>query len=262
MTEESERMHGHFSEVAAGYRELRTTDMAPIQYIAEQLTNYPSIAAADIGCGAGRYDLLLFRHLSNLRLNCIDVNPEMLAQLSRHLTGNGITDFETCAASVEEMRIDDRSLDCVLTFNAVHHFDVPAFLSKAGKAIRENGQIFIYTRTPELNSRSIWGQCFPDFCAKERRLFDQKQMETWIHEAEDLRLIAVKTFRFHRTSGLDRLLAQATGKHYSTFTLYTEGEFKRALGEFEAEVKRRLETSERVEWHDENVMYQVRHAGG
>jgi ubiquinone/menaquinone biosynthesis C-methylase UbiE len=258
MGEESERMYGHFSAIATAYRGLRTTDMAPVRFIAEQLVDYPAITAADIGCGAGRYDLLLFRHLSNLRLICIDMNSEMLAQLSRHLAENGIQDFETLVAGVEEMRIDDASLDCVFTFNAVHHFDFPTFLSKAGRAIRKNGEIFIYTRTPDQNSRSIWGQHFPDFCSKERRLFDQEQMETWVDEAEGLRLITVKTFRYRRTSSPDRLLAQVLGKHYSTFSLYTEEEFERALGAFEAELKRRVRRSERVEWYDENVMLRIR----
>ena len=258
VSEESEYMHSHFSKIAAAYRGLRTTDVAPIRFIVEQLVDYPAITAADIGCGAGRYDLLLFRHLSNLRLTCIDMNSEMLAQLSRHLAENGIQDFETRVASVEEMRIDDESLDCVFTFNAVHHFDFPTFLCKAGRAVRKNGEIFVYTRTPDQNSRSIWGQHFPDFCSKERRLFDQEQMEAWVHEAEGLRLITVKTFRYRRTSSLDRLLAQVSGKHYSTFSLYTEEELERAFGAFEADVKRRFKRSEMVEWYDENVMLQIR----
>lgn len=258
MSDGSERMYGHFAEIATVYRDLRTTDAAPIRFIAEQLAAYPAITAADIGCGDGRYDLLLFRHLSNLRLTCIDVNPEMLARLSRHFAEDGIQDFETRVASVEEMRIDDESLDCVFTFNAVHHFDFPTFLSKAGRAIRKNGEIFIYTRTPDQNSRSIWGRHFPDFCSKERRLFDQEQMEAWVHETDGLRLFTAKAFRYRRTSSLERLLAQASGRHYSTFSLYTGEEFERALGLFEAEMKRRFKRSEGVSWTDENLMLQIR----
>jgi hypothetical protein len=83
-------------------------------------------------------------------------------------------------------------------------------------------------------------------------------MEAWIHETEDLRLIAIKTFRYRRISSLDRLLAQVSGKHYSTFSLYTDEELERAFGAFEAELKHRFEHSERVEWHDENVLLQIR----
>ncbi len=129
-------MPGHFAKVAGVYREMRTTDEAPILHIRDQLAGSPAVTAADIGCGAGRYDLLLFRHLPDLRLACVDASREMLAQLSRHLGRNGIHDFETVNASVEELAFEDDSLDCVFTFNAVHHFDFPLFLAKAGRAIR------------------------------------------------------------------------------------------------------------------------------
>ncbi len=146
---------GHFAKVAGVYREMRTTDEEPILHIRDQLAGRPAVTAADIGCGDGRYDLLLFRHLPNLRLACFDVSREMLTQLSRHLDRNGIHDFETINASVEEMAFEDESLDCVFTFNAVHHFDFPLFLAKASRAIRKDGLIFIYTRTPDQNAGSV-----------------------------------------------------------------------------------------------------------
>ena len=74
-------MHGHFAKVAGVYRELRTTDEEPILHIRDHLAGRPAVTAADIGCGAGRYDLLLFRHLPNLCLACLDVSR------ARHVLG-------------------------------------------------------------------------------------------------------------------------------------------------------------------------------
>ena len=248
---------GHFAKVAGVYREMRTTDEEPNLHIRDQLAGRPAVTAADIGCGAGRYDLLLFRHLPNLRLACLDVSREMLIQLPRLLRRNGIHDFETINSSVEEMAFEDESLDCVFTFNAVHHFDFSLFLAKAGRAIRKDGLIFIYTRTPYQNAGSVWGRHFPGFCEKETRLYRLQEMEEWIRKTGCLRMIAARTFRYARTSSLERLLEQARNRHYSTFSLYGEAEFEDACQTFGDSVRHRFGDAAEVARPAQNILLQI-----
>ena len=247
----------HFAKVAEVYTGVRTTDEEPILYIRDRLAGRAAVVAADVGCGTGRYDLLLLRHIPGLRLACVDMSREMLTQLSSYLTANGVDGFEVINASIEEMTFDDRSLDCVLTFNAIHHFDFSAFIARAGRAVKEDGLIFVYTRTPEQNAGSIWGQHFPRFCEKEDRLYRLEEMKKWIAEAEGLRLIAAETFRYARTSSLDCLLEQARNRHYSTFSLYTGEEFEEACHGFEDSVRRHFPEPGNIEWHDENTLLQI-----
>ena len=253
----SEPMYDHFSRIASRYRSVRTTDEAPIRIIRDALAWRSRIRAADIGCGAGRYDLLLFRYIPRLELTCVDVNPQMLEQLASMLSRAGITAFETRASSVEDMDLGASSLDAVFTFNAVHHFDFPTFLARAGKAIRPQGRIFVYTRTPEQNAGSVWGRFFPGFLEKETRLFALDTMKDWVEEADGLELSAVETFRFPRSASLERLLAQAESKHYSTFSLYEDGEFEAACTAFAEALGREYAGAEAVEWYDENVMLNI-----
>lgn len=254
--------HAHFSEIAEVYREVRTTDEAPVRFIRDELKGLPSITAADIGCGAGRYDLLFFRHLPNLRLTCVDVNADMLAQLSRYLASHGIRNFRTLLSSVEDLELEDASLDCVFTFNAVHHLHFPTFLDKAGPAIRGGGHIFIYTRTPDQNAENIWGRHFPGFVENETRLHTLDRMERWVDAAQGLRLAAVEPFRYSRVAGLDRLIDQARTKHYSTFSLYAPDAFEIALKKFEDNIRREYADPEHIAWHDENILLKVERAGG
>ncbi len=256
-------LHEHFSNIAEVYRDLRTTDEAPIRFIRDQLAGLASIRAADVGCGTRRYDLLLFRYLPNLHLTCVDVNPEMLEQLSAYLAANGIRDFETVASGVEELEFEDGSLDCVFTFNAVHHFDFHAFVGKARDATRQSGGVFIYTRTPRQNAETIWGRYFPDFLDKETRLHRLADMKGWVDATDGVRLVTVKRFRYSRVASLDRLLAQARSKHYSTFCLYSPREFETALEDFEDNIRHQFDDPGKVEWHDENILLQIgRHRSG
>ena len=212
---------------------------------------------ADIGCGAGRYDLLLFRRLPNLHLTCLDVSQEMLTQLSQHLERNGVRDFATVNASAEEMAFEDESLDCVFAFNAVHHFDFSLFLANAGRVIKKGGLIFVYTRTPDQNANSIWGKYFPGFREKETRLYRLTEMEERIGNTGRLKMLAAKKFRYARIASLERLLEQARNRHYSTFSLYEEAEFEKASQTFEDAVRRQFEDPAKVAWHDQNILLQI-----
>ena len=246
-------MRAHFSQVAPDYRQARTTDEEPIAFIRESLQHLPEVEAADVGCGAGRYDLLLSQYLNNLKLTCIDVNEFMLAQASEYLTQNGFSNFTTLKANGDSLPLSPRSLDCVLTFNAIHHFDFAGFLESAAAALKEKGQIFIYTRLRSQNARNIWGEYFPGFAEKEDRLYDMDQVEGWIASSQ-LKLKTVKRFRYERIASLEQLLQKVKVRHYSTFSLYEEGELAEALQIFQERIGQKFSDLDRIKWFDENIL--------
>ncbi len=245
-------MDDHFSHVASSYRHIRQTDTEPILFISESLKDLPHVQAADVGCGAGRYDLLLFQHVNNLHLTCIDLNESMLQQVSDYLTHHHVSQFKTLRANGNEIPLDDRSMDCVLTFNAVHHFDLVRFLENAVRVSKPGGKIFIYTRLRSQNARNVWGQYFPSFTEKETRLYELDEIEEGIRAVEGVRLERVKPFHYQRTATVAQLVERVRARHYSTFSLYTEEELKNALEIFQAGLKRELH--ETVDWVDENTL--------
>ena len=62
-------------------------------------------------------------------------------------------------------------------------------------------------------------------------------------------MVATQTFWHRRSSTAERLRAQAEGRHYSTFSLYTPEEFRASLATFLA----RLPGPE-VSWVDEHLL--------
>ena len=208
--------------------------------------------------GAGRYDLLLFEHLPGLHLTCSDINPEMLAEAGRYLSEGGITNFETRVSGVEDLSFEKGEFDSIFTFNAVHHFDFPKFLEKGKRFIKENGQIFIYTRLPEQNARSIWGEFFPKFLEKEIRLFKLAEMEKWVKQTNGLELAEVRRFRYQRKCSLSGLLMRCREKHYSTFSLYSSEELENAATHFSQKITDNFPDPECIEWADENTMLHLR----
>jgi SAM-dependent methyltransferase len=239
---------GHFERVAAVYESVRTTDEAPVRAIGQLLPGHP-VTGLDIGCGTGRYSRLLRALLpEGWRLAAADVSAAMLAQLraGEHGHDGGVVPL---LAAAEQLPLRTASLDVVTAFNCVHHFDLGRFLAAAARVLAPGGQLFIYTRTPQQNARTIWGRYFPGFTEHEQRLHSEAALREAIRAASGLKVAAIQAFKLPRASTAERLRAQAEERHYSTFSLYTPEEFRASIAAFLA----RLPSPE-VRWFDEHLL--------
>ena len=253
------RTHHHFSRVAHKYRSLRTTDPEPILFIKKKLQNLAKIEAADVGCGAGRYDLKLFQYLGNkLHLYCIDVNEKMLKHLARYLRNHKIKKFKTIQTTAKHLLLPENSLNCIFTFNAVHHFNFLKFLKEASRVLKMHGYLFIYTRLRSQNKRNIWGRYFPKFHQKEKRLYELSKIKKALKRIPVLKLESIEYFKYKRESQLKWLIAQAGACHYSTFCFYEKKEFKNALQKFQENIIHRFKNPNKIIWNDESIMLVIR----
>jgi len=241
----------HFERVAAVYESLRTTDEAPVRRIRQFLPDRP-VTGLDIGCGTGRYSRLLVRLLPDgSRLVASDVSAAMLAELKTGDHGRAL-ELVPLRSTAEELPMRTSRLDLVTAFNCVHHFDLGRFLTAAARVLRPDGQLFIYTRTPLQNARTIWGRYFPGFTEHEQRLHSEAALRDAVRQTDGLEVVATQTFKHPRSSTVERLRAQAEGRHYSTFSLYTPAERRASIATFMA----RLPRSE-VSWVDEHLLVVV-----
>lgn len=253
-------MQEHFSSVAHAYNEIRTTDHAPVRFIHERLHGPGPVSGMDLGTGAGRYAVLLLREIPGLSLTCVDQNEPMLQEAARVLNPIGPHRFAVLCANVDALPIRPQSFDCISTFNAIHHFDLPAFFAGAREALRPGGLLFVYTRLPEQNRQTIWGRFFPGFAAKETRLYELHTIEDALGNSGGLTLESTRLFRYERETSLDRLVAQALGGHYSTFSLYGPKQFEEAVATFCANLRAAFSNTDDVRWTDENIMLTARAA--
>ena len=247
-------MLDHFSQIASIYSQVRTIDYELIDYITKKLAFKQTIVAADIGCGDGRYSIKLIEKLRNrLSLTCVDVNYEMLQQISK--ISSNIQNLQTKQAIAEELPFADNSLDCIFSFNAIHHFKINEFAKECNRVLKNNGVLFIYTRLKEQNESNIWCKFFPDFSKKENRLFDIQSLTKHISNQTSLNLTSTEFFEHKRSSDIQTLVSKAENKHYSTFSLYTVSEFEKSLGKFKQNIYQNFSNPENIQWVDENTMF-------
>ena len=249
----------HFSVIAPRYSDLRTTDPEVITYLIEKLSARRPLRIVDVGCGSGRYDLELLARLDQTSsLICLDYNFEMLGTLHQELQRQCVAGYSVLRASACALPFREQRLDSVLTFNAIHHFNVPAFLRECARVVRPDGSVLIYTRTRSQNRSNIWGQYFPLFAEKETRLFELEEFEDLVTKTPGLNLEEVQEFPFDRLASMDWLIEQATNHHYSTFALYEPDELDWAMGQFRENVRRDYPDLAHVAWQDTNTLLVVR----
>jgi SAM-dependent methyltransferase len=153
----------------------------------------------------------------------------------------------------ERLPLAHESVDFVTSFNAVHHFDLRRFTREVARVLRPGGHLFVYTRTPEQNAKSIWGRAFPGFVTHESRLHDEN---TLVRTFRELGTVETTSFTFARCSTAARLAARVRGGAYSTFHRYRPDELEAALNRFLEHLGDRD-----VEWHDHNLLVHAQRPG-
>ena len=257
------KMYDHFLHIAPKYRELRTTDLGPILFITNKLQDLTSIRAADIGCGAGRYSLKFIEHLGEkCHLYCMDNNTAMLKQLKTYFTNHNIVNFTPVMTDSHKIPLQTDSLDCVMTFNAIHHFSLPTFLKETSRVLKNNGKLFIYTRLRDQNAKTIWGMHFPSFHKKENRLYELDELKSAFEKDPNLNINSIKFFEHHRVYPLEKIVEQAKNHHYSTFKFYKKNEFREALHKFVQNILNHYDDLDKITWKDQNTLFVVENVNG
>lgn len=228
-------MGRHFERVAQVYGRVRNTDPDIVESIVPRLScDKNQLHIADIGCGTGRYSKIIAeRSNSRLLLFCCDYSIEMLQQCRKRMDLEfPSSNAHYCLVSANDLPFARTCFDAVTTFNAVHHFDLDAFVAAAARVLRPGGLLAIYTRTPEQNADTIWGQHFLGFNKHETRLYRHERLEEAIGRVSELQLESILEFKHIRVETPESLLNRARNFHYSTFTLYPGKEYQLALETF------------------------------
>ena len=232
----------HFENVAPGYEALRETDHDAVLFIGDRLPNR-ALLGVDVGAGTGRYTRLLRQVLPDG--SWVAAADRSHAMLTRWRCRPGMA----LRCDAERLPFADGSIDFVTSFNAVHHFDLQRFTGEVARVLHAGGDLFVYTRTPEQNAKSIWGQAFPGFVSHESRLHDEATLR---RAFRDLGVVKTTSFSFARYATAARLVERVRGGAYSTFRRYRPDELEVALDRFIEHLGDRD-----VEWHDHNLLVHV-----
>ena len=139
-------------------------------------------------------------------------------------------------------------------FNAVHHVDLARFVDEASRVLTPSGQLVVYTRTPEQNRRTIWGRHFPEFAARETRLYGVEDLRAALQATDAFTSVRTQTVPWAVTTSLSRLVEQATNYHYSTFRLYADDVLRAAIDTFRQRVRQAFRDVTRITYDNDHLL--------
>ena len=244
----------HFRGIATRYGRVRDLDVRAVRRIVRVVARLAADRAPlrllDVGTGTGRYLEAITTALSERGIALAhaigaDASAAMLSAGDGGGGGGGSDVWldgrvpAGVAALAEALPITDGVCDVVMTFNAIHHLDPDAFLAEAARVLRSDGLLVIYTRTPAQNRATIWGQHFPGFAERERRLFAHAELRGALESSQAFNRVQVRAAAWWQFTSLPALMRQARARHYSTFRFYEPEEFDYALATFAERVRRR-----------------------
>ena len=94
------------------------------------------------------------------------------------------------------------------------------------------------------------------FIEIENRLYEFEELKKHIQQA-DMRINYKKIFGYKRISSLTSLLKKAQNNHYSTFSLYSDDTFEKAIDTFEQNIRDNFDDLENIHWQDENILLEI-----
>jgi ubiquinone/menaquinone biosynthesis C-methylase UbiE len=114
----------------------------------------PNAIGADIGCGSGRWAILMAPKVAHLHL--VDASAEALAVAQKNLESLSNCSFHH--ASVDEMPIPDESLDFAYSLGVLHHVpDTAKAIQSVSKKIKPKGIFLVYLYY-RFDTRPWWFQ--------------------------------------------------------------------------------------------------------
>lgn len=100
----------------------------------------------DVGTGPGRVPLAIAHAAPGLRVEGLDLSPEMVGHARRNAVEAGLGDSVSfTVGDVADLPYDDASFDLVVSTMSQHHWrDAAAGLRELRRVLRPGGQVWIY----------------------------------------------------------------------------------------------------------------------
>ena len=118
----------------------RTLPQALAETLPEFGIRLPAARTASLGCGRGRFDRELFRHLVVDALIGYDLSPESIEAADRWARSAGIESFTYRQADLNAIKLEPQAFDLIVVQMALHHtFELERLYDAIAQALKPGG---------------------------------------------------------------------------------------------------------------------------
>lgn len=103
-----------------------------------------TMRVADVGAGTGYFTFRLAPRLQHGQVFAVDIDPAMLADLTRRRDSLGVTNVSVVRGTVSDPGLDAASVDVALVVDSYHEFSDPEAMGRAlVRALRPGGRLVL-----------------------------------------------------------------------------------------------------------------------
>ncbi len=104
----------------------------------------PGDTIADIGAGSGYHVFRMAKLAPNGLIYAVDIQEEMLAEINRKKTANGVSNIEAVKGDEKSVNLSENSVDKVLIVDVYHEISFPReLMASLYKAMRADAKLFL-----------------------------------------------------------------------------------------------------------------------
>jgi ubiquinone/menaquinone biosynthesis C-methylase UbiE len=156
----AEEKEADYADSFEKYRSQETEGVAAlVQAVLRYVPSSPRARVVDIGCGPGRYALVL-ASATEARIFATDLSPAMIRKGKEKDDARGVSWFLSDAC---HLPFSDRSFDVILLFLVLHVVkDVKKAMEEGYRILRPGGHCFVLTRSHWQLDRETLFRFFPE----------------------------------------------------------------------------------------------------
>lgn len=156
----------------------------------EQLKVEPGMTVCDMGCGDGYYTIELARRVGPTgKVIAVDIQPEMLQELSRRCERNNLKNVEMVLGLPHDPKLPKAQIDVILMVDVYHEFSNPIeMLASMRQSLKSDGRIALVEfrgEDPQVpikpEHKMTKQQILKEYEANEFRLVSQYDRLPWQH---------------------------------------------------------------------------------
>ena len=150
------------------------------RYQLEEIGRIGPDSLIDIGCGPGAFLSLVERAFPDIRLNALDISPEMIRETRERLA-------DTAVATVgdsEHMPLESGRYQVVTCNMSIHHYPHPqAALDEMFRILRPGGTLLLNDMDCPAPIRAVANRIFPRLPGGDVKMYSRGEIEGMVREA-------------------------------------------------------------------------------
>jgi len=251
------------TELALNYDDKRRMEPQDFERLINCIRHYGKVEGdvLEIGCGPGYYLVPLAQRLSKASFYGVDITDAMLASAKGKLNRQALTNCSLARGNAHYLPFTDHAFDFILLSQVLHYFEnLPMVIAEVYRVAKPKARVLVITSSHLQLKSQLDIALFPGLVKRDMARIPPIEKIRYLFESGSFETLAAvefaSTFRF---SSVEALVERVAQKPWSSYQLFSEGEFIRRLRVFKRKLYERFGRGEITYLFPQTLLFFRRH---